>query len=102
MVRRLLCAAGLALCLCSLPAIGSAQDRPDDSPEDSRGTAFQRVRGGAHERVPGGTLLVVAYAFVWTALFGYVLAQWRRQSRLKDDLARLEKELGDDRKGRGA
>ena len=53
-------------------------------------TAF---RAGRPEHVPGGTLLVVAYAVVWAFLFGFVLLLWRRQARLRDEIERLERTI---------
>lgn len=103
MIRRL----GALLLLCAalaLPAVGLAQDqdperhRDDQRPEDERGTAFERVRGAPRENVPGGRLLVIAYGVVWLTVFGYVAAQWRRQSRVRDDLTRMERALEEERK----
>lgn len=101
MIRRLF--AALVLCAAlALPTAGLAQDpdrhREDERPEDERGTAFERVRGAPRENVPGGRLLVMAYGAVWLAIFGYVVAQWRRQSRVRDDLARMERALEEERK----
>ena len=108
MPTRLACAAVLlAAALSSFPATAGAQDQrdedraEDESPEDERGTAFEPVRGGARETVAGGRLLVIAYAFVWLVVFGYVFVQRRRQTQIEAELARLEKMLGD-RKGPGA
>lgn len=77
-----------ALCLSS-PVLAD-----DEPPEADRGTEFQRVRSPIRESVPGGRLLVIAYGIVWTAAFFYVGAQWRRQRKISDDLARLEKSIG--------
>lgn len=81
------------------PGAALAQDRDDHrTPEEERGMAFQRVRGATREHVPGGKLMIIAYGAVWVAIFGYVVAQWRGQSRVRDDLARLERALEEDRK----
>lgn len=77
----------VALCLSS-PVLAD-----DETPETNRGAEFQRVRGPIRESVPGGRLLVIAYGIVWAASFLYVGAQWRRQRKIADDLARLEKQV---------
>ena len=40
------------------------------------------------ESVPGGTLLIAAYAFAWVAVTVYLWTLWRRAQR-------IERELGD-------
>ena len=100
MIRRLLAAAGLCAVLFG-PAVVLADrdsDTTDAQPEDERGTAFQRVTGANREHVKGGTLLVIAYVVVWTTMFGYIGMQWRRQGRLREELARMEKALEEERK----
>lgn len=108
MIRRLL--AALALCALLLPGAAALADRDrdpgadpdrvreDQDPASQRGAAFERVTGATRENVPGGKLLVIAYGVVWVTVFGYVIAQWRRQSRVRDDLTRLEKALEEERK----
>jgi hypothetical protein len=48
-------------------ALAMAQDTGD------RSTSFQAVSGSAHEDVPGGSLLIAAYAIVLFLLAAYVL-----------------------------
>jgi hypothetical protein len=60
-----------------------------------RAQTFQAVEGGAQEDVPGGPLLVAAYALVLTALVLYVVRLTRLQRRIGGDIARLERALGD-------
>jgi CcmD family protein len=43
------------------------------------------------DALPAGPMLVVAYAFVWVALIGYVLSLWRRSQKIDRDLAELER-----------
>lgn len=90
-----------ALALCAALFIAPAAARADDEPtrpEEDRGTAFQRVTGPARDNVPGGKLMVIAYGVVWMTIFGYVFATWRRQSRLRDDLSRMQAALEEERK----
>jgi CcmD family protein len=41
------------------------------------------------ENVPGGLLVVAAYAVVWVVVVAYVLTLWRRAGRIERDLADL-------------
>lgn len=43
------------------------------------------------ESLPGGAMVVVAYAFVWVALVAYVYTLWRRSQKIDQDLADLER-----------
>ena len=67
------------------PATSKGNETPSD-----RATTFQAVEGG---EVHNGTVLVVeAYAFIWLALLGFVLLQWKKQATLHariDDLERV-------------
>ena len=71
------------------PVIAIAQDTGD------RATSFQAVSGSAHEDVPGGTLLVAAYAVVLALLVVYVVYVATMQASASKELARLEKLLED-------
>jgi hypothetical protein len=72
----------VSFCVAALPAAALAQDRA---------TQFVAVSGPTHEHVPGGALLVGAYALVWVILFGLVLRTAMVQSRAAKDLERLER-----------
>ncbi len=72
------------------PAVSLAQ--PD--PADQRATEFRAVSGPQAESVPGGVLLVSAYAAAWLFLMLYVLRLGRLSARARADVARLEKSLG--------
>lgn len=68
----------------SSAVVALAQDTGD------RATSFQAVSGSAHEDVPGGTLLVAAYAAV-LLLFGlYVVYLTAMQQSTAKELTRLE------------
>jgi CcmD family protein len=65
-------------------------DGKDQTPE-GRSTTFQAVQGEP-EHYSGTTLLVSAYAAIWTILLVWVALAWRRQSALSarlDDLERV-------------
>jgi CcmD family protein len=74
-------------------------DGKDQQPEqpgqttgpEGRSTTFQAVQGEP-EHYSGTTLLVTAYAAIWTILLVWVAMAWRRQSALNarlDDLERV-------------
>ena len=69
-------------------AIGSTALAQDTTTGD-RATSFQAVTGSAHEDVPGGQLLVIAYAAVLTLVAAYVgrIAMMQRASAV--EIARL-------------
>lgn len=68
-MKRTILALSLALC-CGLSASASAQDKEDA--EESRAAAFRAVEGAQTEDVPGGSLMVGAYAVALALLVGYV------------------------------
>jgi CcmD family protein len=57
------------------------------------GEGFQAVGANEKETVPGGTLLVVAYALAWLAIFGYLALIWRRQAQVQLDLDDLSRRV---------
>lgn len=77
---------------------------PAAAQEDDRGgraATFQRATD-SHERVPGGTLLVSAYAVIWVLLLGFVALQFRRTKRIEAEVDRLTKALRDAGKDGGS
>jgi hypothetical protein len=82
--------------LCALPwavlsaAAAAAQD--DDTVGD-RATSFQAVKGAAKEDVPGGPLLVGAYAFVLVLFIGYAARLGALQAKTGRELERLTRAL---------
>ena len=72
-----------------------------DTGAGDRGMAFRPGLGeAAHQRVPGGRLLVIAYSVVVLMIGGYVVFVARKAARLEDEVRRLEDELEGRRKGR--
>jgi CcmD family protein len=47
----------------------------------------------AQDQLPAAPLLVTAYAFVWVALFAYVVSVARRLSRVQREVERLEADI---------
>jgi CcmD family protein len=72
---------------------------PAPASPDSRDTQFRAVEGGSSEVASGSTLLVEAYAAVWIILLGFLLASWRRQSRIDARVAELERAVAAARGG---
>jgi CcmD family protein len=46
------------------------------------------------DRMPAAPLVIVAYAFVWIALMGYLWSIWRRIGKIEADLRTLERRSG--------
>jgi hypothetical protein len=69
------------------PAPSASNATPDD-----RATSFQAVKGGG-EQVPGGNLLIGAYAVILTILFIVVVRVFRRQSKTAEQITALEKAI---------
>ncbi len=76
-----------------------AQDQEPDAeatdPEEERATEFRAVEGPVTEDVPGGALLITAYAAIWILVFGYVFRLGRMSARTAADVRRLERSLAD-------
>ena len=71
-------------------AEGDAQHK---TASEGRATTFEAVTGPVKEDVPGGPLLLAAYALVWLAVFGYVFRLVRLQRGVVDNLSRLERDF---------
>lgn len=73
-----------------------AQAGDDDAAKDaaeSRATAFQAVEGPQQEEVPGGGLLIGAYAFVLVLLVGYVGRLASLQRKTTSEIERLTRAI---------
>jgi CcmD family protein len=86
--------------LCALTALlfSSASVLAQEDPADSRATAFQAVEGAQKESVPGGPLLVSAYAFVLVLLVGYVARLGLMQRKTAAEVERLAQAIEQKRK----
>ncbi|HEX7480046.1 MAG TPA: CcmD family protein [Polyangiales bacterium] len=82
----LLLAASLAL----FATAAFAQQAPAANGVEDRAQSFEAVTGAQKEDVPGGPLLVAAYAVVWVAVFGYVLRLGRLHVQVEQNLGRIE------------
>ncbi len=73
------------------PDTSASGDQTDAAEE--RATAFQGVRGPEAESVPGGALLLGAYAVVWVLLFLYLMRMRRLQRHTAEELERLSTDV---------
>jgi CcmD family protein len=81
---------GLAL---TSGALAASPARADDTAQQDRAQTFEAVTGAVKEDVPGGPLVVAAYALIWLAVFGYVFRLVRLQRGNDENLARLQQDL---------
>lgn len=80
------------------PVAATTEEEPEDA-ASSRAAAFRAVEGKAQENVPGGPLLLSAYAVAWLLVFGYLLRLARLQRQNAADLDRLMRAVGQARGG---
>lgn len=67
-------------------------DAKKDAAEE-RATQFVGVRGPEAESVPGGALLLAAYAVVWALLFLFLMRMRGMQRQTAEELERLSAEI---------
>ncbi len=72
---------------------GSKTEQAIEDPADERAAQFVGVRGPDAEQVPGGALLLAAYAVVWALLFLFLLRMRGLQRQTADELQRLSAEI---------
>ncbi len=60
---------------------------------DKRATQFVGVRGPEAESIPGGALLLAAYAVVWALLFLFLMRMRGLQRQTAEELERLSAEI---------
>ncbi len=75
------------------PSPGAAVGQSDESPAEERAAQFVGVTGPDAESVPGGALLLAAYAVVWVLLFLFLARLRRLQSQTAEELERLSAEM---------
>ncbi len=69
-----------------------AAPAPSTLTPEGRSTEFVPDQGGG-QSASAGSLLVWAYLLMWVLLLGFVLATWRRQHRINQRIAHLERAL---------
>ena len=65
----------------------------DETPSEERAAQFVGVTGPDAESVPGGALMVGAYAVVWVLLFLFLLRMRGLQRQTAEELERLSAEI---------
>lgn len=65
----------------------------DETPSEARAAEFVGVTGPEAESVPGGALLLAAYAIVWVLLFLFLVRMRRLQGETAAELERLSAEI---------
>ena len=63
------------------------------SAQEERAASFQAVSGAQAENVPGGPLLLGAYALVWLLTMGYVFRVGRLEAKLSADVEALARQI---------
>ena len=84
-----------------LASAAHAEDSPvdeapaaaEESPAEERAAQFVGVTGPEAESVPGGALLLAAYAVVWALLFLFLLRMRGLQRQTAEELERLSAEV---------
>jgi hypothetical protein len=86
-------ALALFLAATAAPALAQQEDAAD-----SRATSFQAVEGAQAESVPGGALMVGAYAVALVLLVAYVARLGMMHQKTASELERLSRALDARRK----
>jgi CcmD family protein len=95
LIRSLMLALTLSFTAAPLAVAQEGEDAAAVDPSDERATEFRAVEGPVTEDVPGGVLMIVAYASIWILIFGYVFRLGRMSARTAADVRRLERSLAD-------
>jgi CcmD family protein len=95
LIRTLMLALTLSFVAAPLALAQEGEDAASVDPSEERSTEFRAVEGPVTEDVPGGMLMVVAYASIWILIFGYVFRLGRMSARTAADVRRLERSLAD-------
>jgi len=75
------------------PAQADTTAQVEETPAEERAAQFVGVTGPEAESVPGGALLLAAYAIVWVLLFLFLVRMRRLQSQTAEELERLGAEI---------
>jgi CcmD family protein len=70
----------------------TASETQEDAAEE-RATQFVGVRGPEAESIPGGPLLLAAYAIVWALLFLFLMRMRGVQRQTAEELERLSTQI---------
>lgn len=84
---------------CIAPTLYCSASLAQEDAAESRSAAFQAVEGPQAEQVPGGPLLVYAYATILVLLVAYVARLGSLNAKNRAELARLSSAIERGRKG---
>lgn len=80
--------------LMSSPAFAQQpQPQPQPAPPAATDEFVPISQLPPQDQLPAAPLLVTAYAFVWVALFGYLVSVGRRLSKVQREVERLESDV---------
>lgn len=82
----------LLLLLISTPAVAQ-QPQPQPAPPAATDEFVPISQLPPQDQLPAAPLLISAYAFVWVALFGYLLSVGRRLTKVQTEVERLESDI---------
>ena len=82
----------LALVLTSAPLLAQ-QPQPQPAPPAATDEFVPISELPPQDQLPAAPLLVTAYAFVWVALFGYLVSVGRRLGKVQREVERLESDI---------
>jgi CcmD family protein len=60
---------------------------------------FVPMTPAPQDTVPGGVLVIAAYAFAWVAIVTYVFVLWRKTQRIERELADVRARIGATHRG---
>ncbi len=62
-----------------------------DQPQPAQDEFVPMEQIPPEDQLPAAPLLIVAYAFVWLSVFGYLWSIWRRLSAVEKELSELSR-----------
>ena len=83
----------LALSVSGPAAAQQPQPQPQPAPPAATDEFVPISQLPAQDQLPAAPLLVTAYAFVWLALFGYLVSVGRRLGKVQREVDRLESDI---------
>ena len=82
----------LALLFVSTPALAQ-QPQPQAEPPKQTDEFVPVSQLPPQDQLPAAPLLVTAYAFVWVAVFGYLVSVGKRLTKVQREVKRLESDI---------
>ncbi|MBM3778094.1 MAG: CcmD family protein [Acidimicrobiia bacterium] len=89
--RRVVSGLLLLAVVCAASTAGVQASQPSEPEQLSEFVPIEDLP--PQEELPAAPLLIAAYAFVWVALFAYVVSLSRRLGSVAADVQRLEREV---------